>query len=258
MSLGKREPVDMLNISYTLQPYLYSNDADTRAEQIDSYIRLDRDLDRLFRSIDASGPGMDNTLIFIAGTPQSSDALPDDKKWKVPTGEFSPSRAVSLLKMNLMSIFGNGDWVVGYHDRQIYLNRALIKERGLSLDDMRRESVDFLRRMSGVTYAATVDQVVSAYPAADNPYPHPRNVDIDTAGDIFLTVAPGWVIAEESSTPATVQRYGNASSAAFILYPSISAQTITLPVDARAIAPTVAAVMRIRPPNGSQVAPLRF
>jgi hypothetical protein len=112
--------------------------------------------------------------------------------------------------------------------------------------------------MSGVTYAATVDQVVSAYPAADNPYPHPRNVDIDTAGDIFLTVAPGWVIAEESSTPATVQRYGNASSAAFILYPSISAQTITLPVDARAIAPTVAAVMRIRPPNGSQVAPLRF
>lgn len=260
MTLGSREPVDMLNLTYTVQPFMFAREADTRAELLDSYLRVDRQLDRLFRAIDASGPGMDNTLVFVAGTPAINATRPDDPKWQIPTGEFSPTRAISLLKMGLMASYGNGDWVLGYHDRQIYLNRQLIKERGKNLEEIRDEAADFLRRMSGVTHAATISEILKASPEADNPFPLPRNIDVDSSGDIFLAIAPGWVIVNESNTsaPQIVERSGNATSSAFILYPSIEPAKLTTPVDARVIAPTVARILRIRSPNGAQLPPLRF
>lgn len=263
LNMGNRQPLDMLELCYTLQPYTYSKNPDTRVESIDSYLRLDRDLERLFSAIDTNGPGMSQTLIWVAGTPTETNAATDDERWRIPTGQFTPSRAISLLKVNLMSIYGNGDWVVGYHNGQIFLNREVIQQRGLNLQEVRRETADFLRRMSGITHAATIDDVITAQPTADSPFPPARNIDIDTAGDVFLAVAPGWEIISDTPSNSgwdsgSTVRYTPASSAAFILYPDIDARVIDTPVDARIIAPTVARLLRIRSPNGAQLPPLRL
>lgn len=260
LNMGKREPVDMLELNYTLQPYTHASRPDTRVEMIDSYVRLDRDLARLFAAIDTQGPGMDKTLIWVAGTPATNASTSDEERWNIPGGEFSAERAVSLLKVNLMSIFGNGDWVSGFYNNQIYLNRDLIRQRGVDLNEVRRESADFLRRLSGVTYAITVDQAVAAAEKADSPFPPARNIDIDTAGDVIISVAPGWQIIQSnnSSTNKTVERGRAASSAAFILYPDLDPRVIDTPTDARVIAPTVARLLRIRSPNGARLAPIRL
>lgn len=260
-SMGKGSTVDMLNINYTLQPYAYATDPDARAEQLDMYMRLDGELDRLFKYVDASGPGMDRTLVFVVGTPLISSQRKDDEKFRIPTGEFSPSRALSLLKVNLMSLYGNGEWVTGYHNGQFYLNHELIKERGKDINEFRRETADFLRRLSGVNYAATIEEVVADNGSADSPFPPARNIDIDSAGDVFIAVAPGWCITDNgepnSKNQRVVRATGNTSSA-FILYPKVDARTIDTPVDARVIAPTVARLLRIRSPNGAQLPPLRL
>lgn len=260
LSMGKREPVDMLELNYTLQPYTYSSQPDTRVELLDSYLRLDRDLARLFATIEAQGPGLDKTLIWVAGTPASNASVSDEERWNIPGGEFSPERAVSLLKVNLMSLYGNGDWVTGYYNNQIYLNRELIQQRGKDLNEIRRESADFLRRLSGVTYAVTIEQAVAANGSADSPFPPARNLDIDTAGDIIISIAPGWKIVQNanSETNKTVERVRASSSAAFIMHPDVDARTIDTPVDARVVAPTVARLLRIRSPNGARLAPVRL
>lgn len=261
MKMGKGESVDMVNINYTLQPYNYGQESDSRAELMDTYLRLDRELARLFRYIDSDGPGMDRTFVFVAGTPEIGVQRRDDEKYRIPSGEFSPARAISLLKVYLMSIYGNGDWVTGYHDGQFFLNHDLIRDRGKDLDELRRESADFLRRMSGVNYSATVDEVVAETQRADSPFPPGRNVDVATAGDVFIAVAPGWSITDggdPSSKSQRVVRATGSSSAAFILYPTLKPQTISMPTDARVLAPTVARLLRIRSPNGAQLAPLRL
>ena len=38
--------------------------------------------------------------------------------FNVPAGEFHPKRATALLNMYLMAIYGQGDWVEGYHNRE--------------------------------------------------------------------------------------------------------------------------------------------
>lgn len=260
LSLGQRESTDMLNLAYTLEPFIYAREADTRAEMMDSYIKLDRDLTRLFATIDSKGPGMDNTLVFLAGTPLNNRSRRDDEKWGIPFGEFSSRKAVSLLNMYLMAIHGNGEWVSGYHDGQLFLNHKLIKERNKDLRAMRDESARFLTRMSGVTNAWTIDDVLDRR-ATERPDAMRRNTSVASAGDIFVTIAPGWQETDDDSDtdiPHTTVREASSTAPAFILIPGGKAATISTPVDARALAPTVAGVLRIRSPNGASLPRLRW
>lgn len=260
LALGRRDVTDMLALSFTLDPFPYCRDADSRPELMDSYLRLDRDLGRIFEAIDAAGPGMDKTLVFVAGTPLTRRQRRDDERWAIPYGEFSSRKAVSLLNMYLMAIHGNGEWVVGYHDSQLFLNHKLIKERGKELAPMRIEAARFLERMSGVSHAWTIDEVL-ARQASERPEAFRRNTVAASAGDVFISIAPGWQeIDDDSDTeaPVTVSRAVASTAPVFILAPQTAPRKIEIPVDARVIAPTVCRLLRIRSPNGASLPPLRL
>lgn len=253
LALGKREATDMLSLGYTLQPYIYGREADARLELMDSYLRLDRDMARLFDAIDRQDPGMDRTLVFVAGTPLTRRQRRDDEKWAVPYGEFSSRKAVSLLNMYLMAIYGNGDWVSGYHDGQLFLNHKLIKDRGKDLGELRRESARFLTRMAGVRQAWTADDVIDRR-AGEDPEVTRRNTYVPYAGDVVISIAPGWQETDDDSDterPQTIVRAGAPIAPVFIMAPGVAPRTVTTGVDARAIAPTVAGILRIRAPNGA-------
>ncbi len=257
---GKRDVTDMLSLSFTLDPFPYSRDADSRPELMDSYLRLDRDLARIFDAIDASGPGMDRTLVFVTGTPMTRRQRRDDERWAIPYGEFSSRKAISLLNMYLMAIHGNGEWVSGYHDSQLFLNQKLIKDRSQNLAEMRTEAARFMERMSGVSHAWTLDEVLASE-ASERPEAFRRNIVARNAGDIFIAISPGWQeIDDDSDTEAPVRVVRAVASTApvYILAPQVAPKTIDIPVDARVIAPTVCRILRIRSPNGASLPPLRL
>ncbi|MDE7472298.1 MAG: alkaline phosphatase family protein [Muribaculaceae bacterium] len=258
LNLGSRNEFDMLNLSYTVQPYDYTSDADGRLEQMDLYLRLDRDLANLFSAIDA-GPGMNRTLVFIAGTPRRTRTRRDDEKWAIPHGEFSPRRAMALLNVYLIAKHGNGEWINGYHDRQIFLNHELIKRNSLDESDVRRDVAQFMTRMSGITDAYTLEDIINLK-AGVNPQAVRNNTVIEKAGDVFITVAPGWQVVDQGSdfTLPMVERSGVTTSPAFLLAPTLEAKTISTPVDARVLAPTVSGILRIRSPNGASLPALKL
>ncbi len=259
LSLGSRGVTDMLSLGFNLTPYLYGREADNRIETMDAYVRLDSDIAGLIRAIE-TGPGLDRTLIFIAGTPAPAGGKRDEERWHIPSGQFSPRKAISLLNMYLMAIHGNGEWVKGYHNGYFYLNRPLLKEHGISESDMRRECADFLARMSGVSDVYTLDDIL-ARRAGDNPSALRRNISAQHAGDLLVMVNPGWEISDDSEDPAISQdesrlpvvRWQASTSPVYILAPSLPAQEINERVDARAIAPTIARQMRIRSPNAASL-----
>lgn len=257
MSLGSREVMDMLNIAYTVAPYPYTKDADNRTELMDSYIKLDAELARLFQAIDRTA-GMNNTLVFLAGTPASVTGRRDDEQWNIPSGEFSPRKAISLLNMYLMAVHGNGEWVNGYHNNQFYLNHKLIKERSADVKTLRTDAAEFLMRMSGVSKAVTLDDIISGN--ADDSKALRDNTHINHAGDVYITVNPGWETVEEQDGKEirTLSRHVATSSPVYILTPLVKAQTIETEVDACVISPTVARLLRIRSPNAASRNPMRL
>lgn len=252
LRLGTHGAMDMLNVYYTLAPFPGVKDADTRLEMLDSYLKLDIELQRLFKAIDTAA-GVGNSVVFVAGTPQQHSNTPDDPKWAVPHGEYYPRRAISLLNMYLMAIHGTGDWVTGYHNGQFYLNKDLIKEKGLDIRSIRYDAADFLLRMSGVSDAWTIDDILASR-VGTQPDLVRRNTNVNHSGDVFINVNPGWEIIEELPSGVTrrVLSRAQATTAPFlIMAPQVKPVRIDTPTDVLSIAPTVARVLRIRSPNAA-------
>lgn len=255
LKLGNHEAMDMLNIAYTLAPFIAAKDADNRIETMDSYLRLDKDLERLFAVIDDK-VGLENTFIMLAGTPLAPSNKRDDEKWGIPNGEFAPKRAISLLNMYFVAKYGNEEWVSGYHDCQLFLNRKLIQERGLDLSAMRADAADFLTRMSGVSGVWTIDDVIAGRAGA-NSAALKRNTNVNFAGDLLLAITPGWEIVEVDPSSAketrSTVRSGIMTAPVFLFSPILKPTRIIEEIDARSIAPTVARLLRIRSPNAAEL-----
>lgn len=256
--LGKHPGVDVLSLAYTLSPEpTLKSTTGGRLETLDSYVRLDRDLARLFEAIDKQ-PGHDRTVVLLAGIPSRSPGRPNDPKWGIPGGTFSAKRARSLLNMYLIALHGNGDWVSGYHDRQFYLNHELIKQRGLDLGAVRTAAADFLTRMSGISHAYTIDDITAGRTGSDSEAMR-RNIPASTAGDIVLAVAPGWEAVDDiTGAPGYMADDAYVPSPIYIIAPGTAPRTIGEPVDVRRVAPTVARILRIRAPNAASLPPLKL
>lgn len=257
--LGAHDGPDIISLSYTLEPFAYSKNPDNRYELIDSYYRLDRDLNRLLDVIDKK-VGLPNALVFIASTPAATRSRRDDEKWRIPYGEFSTRKAISLLNLYLIAIYGNGNWVQGYHNGEFFLNQALIKQENRNLTEVREQAASLLSQMAGVESAYTLDDVISNRTGAHLGEATRRNTNLATAGDVKVKVMPGWAILDDFNNPVAkpdnVEREQATTAPFMIMAPGLAAQKINYSVDARQIAPTVMRILRIRSPNGASLPPL--
>lgn len=256
LNLGtKGDAIDMLNIGYTAAPYKAVKDGDFRLELEDSYIRLDGQLSRLFDAIDKY-VGLDHTFVYLTSTGYYDDAVVDDPKYRIPTGEFSVKRAISLLNSYLTAKYGNGSYVDTYSRGHVYLDRKEIEAKQLRLDEVAQEARDFLVRMSGVSDAYTMgDIMTSALPGMEALR---LGTDPKTGGDVVLEFNSGWRVNDDTRFPGDVQvvRSSMVLSPAFFMGAGLKPQIISTPVDVTSIAPTVTQTLRIRAPSGAMGKPL--
>ena len=244
-----------LSLEYSLAPLSFDYDGDNRPELIDSYVRLDNEIGRLLDSIDKEF-GEGNSVVFLASTGYSHEPEIPEEAAKIPTGEITLRQVESLLNSFLSATHGNSDYVTLIKDGRIYLNKKEIERKGINLQDIRKEVKEFLLRMSGVRDAVAIDEILRS----DSPKAKDigLGVDVKNAADIFIFFAPGWTVTDDNAYPATTEKVRLASPAtpAFILAPDLLPITINTPVEATALAPTIASVIKIRGPNAAGDRPL--
>ena len=252
------DAVSMLNVSYSLSPDLPNTPGRRRAEIMDAYVRLDASLASLIQAVEKQF-GQGNVAVMVAGLPGSFRDGPDDEKWRIPYGQFSIKRANALLNMYLMSKHGNGQWVDGYHNRHFYLNHKLIAEKNLDLPSLRAEAADFLGRMAGISTVYPIESITAARAGAD-PEALKRNTSLSHSGDVVIEVNPGWEVVDDpnASRPGDVMRHAQLPAPLFIMAPGVAAEDISVPLDARKVAPTIARLLRIRSPNGAALPALNL
>lgn len=261
LALGTHDGTDVLNITYDLKPYPYTKTAENRLELADAYLKLDADIARLLKAVDRQA-GPENSIVFIAATPPANTRRRDDEKWNIPAGQFSTRRAISLLNLYLMAIHGNGDWVTAYYDNAFHLNAKLAEEHGTDIKNLREQAADFLKRMSGVERAYTIDAILAGNAPVDDREGLRRNTVVQHAGDVYIKIQPGWQIADDANGLQQNTPYiaidALDTAPVYIMAPGLAHDIIQHTVDARRIAPTIAGQMHIRPPNGAALPPLRL
>ena len=256
LGLGKTgDRTDVLNLGYSLGAYPSSNNSSYRYELEDAYLRLDKDLERLLDELDKQ-VGKDNVLIYLASTGYFVEPGVDNEKYRLPGGTFSVKRAISLLNAYLSAKYGNGAYVTQYADSQIFLSKQALEEKNLDPVKIAEESRDFLVRMSGVADAYTISDLSRT--SMSHLEAQRRAIDPKTAGDIILDFNPGWTVVDDNRFPSVTKENKTTyyQAPAFIMGHGISPQKIDHTVEAIAIAPTLARIMRIRPPNSAGAKPL--
>ncbi|MCM1319818.1 MAG: alkaline phosphatase family protein [Muribaculaceae bacterium] len=259
LKLGNRgDAIDMLCVGYTVAPFKYVKDGDYRLELEDAYLRLDRDLERLLTAVDKS-VGLNNAIILLMSTGYYDDATIDDEKYRIPSGTFSSKRAVSLLNAFLTARHGQGNYVSAWHEGTVWLNRSLAETRGLSVEELARESKEFLAKMSGVESVYTISDLLSS----TSPIEEALRLSIDPKGDVDLIVeiSPGWLMSDDTGYPVETRpiRRGLYPAPAFIMGNGVpAALEVSDPISATSLVPTLSGLLHLRQPNGATTPPLLF
>ena len=247
----------MINIEYSLAPYSFDSDDDGRAELVDSYMRLDAELARLFEAIDKSY-GIDNAVIFLSSTGYAAEPALPEAAARIPEGEVSLKKAESLLNAYLSATHGNGDYVAIIDNGKLYLDAKEIERKGIDISKIRSEAKLFLLRMEGVSYVLSLEDILSS--GSERARELSLTLDYKNQPDLFLFFTPGWTVTDDNAYPVTSEkiRLSAPSTPAFILAPDIESQRVESAVDATVLAPTVSSILRIRAPNGASAKPLNL
>lgn len=248
---GATSVTDMVNVAYSLAPYRYGADGNARTELTDAYLRLDAQIGRLIDAIDRK-VGRGNALIWVSSTGYFDDALPADERYRIPGGEFSARKARSLLNSYLSAKFGSGAYVSAIRDGQIFFDRQAIEQMRLDSDKVIADARQFVIKMSGVSDARTLAEVLS--PRTEREENLRLGLDPRICGDIIVDFTPGWTVSYDETLPAQQKtvRENVVMTPAMIIAPGLSPVKISTPTDATALAPTVAGLLHIRSPNGAR------
>ncbi|WP_282039482.1 alkaline phosphatase family protein [Saccharicrinis aurantiacus] len=190
---GKDEYTDFVSINFTCKPKVLKGSKNSLlcAEQEDMLLRLDQEIASLLKVIE-SQIGTEHTLIMLTSTP-SQRYMPEQMKAQgMEGGSFNGKKISALLNLYLMALHGQGKWVLGYHDRQFYLNHDLIKKEGLKSSDLRDEASEFLLDVAGI------DKTISGSLLRTNTYTHGLFKEMqdsyayNRSGDIMISLLSGW------------------------------------------------------------------
>lgn len=252
--IGQDAAPDLLTLSYYAGNYDHKPDTEYAMEIQDMYVRLDNSIGDLLDLIDRK-IGLRNILFFITSTGYTDPEPVDPVKYKIPGGEFHIKRCAALLNMYLMALYGQGQYVETYYDRQIYLNHKLIEERKLNLVEVMTRSSEFVVQMSGVQNAYSAQRLLlGAWTPKIGKIRNTYNPNC--SGDIYVEVMPGWSVVNEYSQKIEVVREAYTAAPLVFMGFDVKPEKLYSPVKITSIVPTLAHFMRIRAPNACSEAPM--
>jgi hypothetical protein len=254
--LGKDDVTDFLSICYTATDYIGHKFGPSSVEMADAVFRLDRDIENLLKYV-IDSLGKKNVLIYFTSAHGISEIPGVLESNRIPSGYFRPNQALQLLRSYLNAVYGEGDWVKGYNEKQIYLNRTLIEDAKIPLDEVQKKVARFIVQFSGVASAYPY----SVFETSDFGNGNMKRIINDfspqRSGDVIVTLNSGWVEKEDSYVASSNSPYEYDTHVPLIWYGwSMNRATITRKVNLTDIAATLSWLCKVPLPNACTGEPM--
>jgi len=260
--LGQDEVTDFLGVSFSTTDYVGHLFGPSSLEAEDNLLRLDRTLADLFAYVDKA-VGLKHTLIVLSADHGGPEAPGFMKSFGIDSGFVSPGRwdkAPSIER--LKKEFGIGQKLItSFFPPYLYLDRDLIKQKGLDLEEVERAVAKEIMGIKGVALA------VSSSALQDNRLPNTflnraalRSFNAKRSGDILILFEPQYFINHYQGE-VVAANHGGAwvyDSYVPIVFAGgdIKQQRVYRRVEPKDIASTLSAVSGTRYPSGSTGNPL--
>lgn len=255
-NLGKDDITDFISVCYTSTDYIGHRFGPSSYEMADAIFRLDREIDDLLKYL-LETLGKKNILVYFTSSHGISEIPGILESNRIPSGYFRQDQALYLLRSYLKATYGDGDWVKGYSEKQVFLNRTLIEDAKLPLEEVQKKVARFLVQFSGVAAAYPY----SAFEANDfnngNLKRIMNNFNPQRSGDVIITLNSGWVEKEGDNVTNHNSPYDYDSHVPLIWYGwSVNRASVTRKVNMTDIAATLSSLCKIPFPNACTGEPL--
>jgi predicted AlkP superfamily pyrophosphatase or phosphodiesterase len=254
--LGKDEIPDFLSICYSSTDYIGHRFGPSSVETADAILRLDKNIETLLTYLN-DNLGKKNILIYFTSAHGVSEVPSVMGDVRIPAGYFNHNQALQLLRSYLNAIYGEGDWVRGFSERQIFLNRMLIEDARIPIEDIQKKTARFLIQFTGVASAFPY----YAFEANDFGNGHLRRIvnsfSPQRSGDVIITLNPGWVEKEGDQLTNHNSPYEYDSHVPLIWYGwTVNRSTVMRKVNMTDIAATLSSLCRVPYPNACSGEPI--
>ncbi len=248
-SLGKGNVPDFLTISFSSTDYIGHWFGINSIELEDTYLRLDRDIAELLAFLD-NNYGKDNVLVFLTADHGAANNTLYSHDHNLPGALFDGKSVIDSLSLFLNRTYGKGGFILDYINQSVYLDRAVISEKHLSVEEVEKSCVSFLSPLKGVANVTTSVSLESC----DSPFGYDkmiqRGYNKKRSGDVILTLMPGWMEWKATGTTHG-SPYSYDTHVPLIFYGwHVKSGVHDAPVSITDIAPTISNLLHIQAPSG--------
>jgi len=255
-NLGRDEITDYLSVCYSATDYIGHRFGPSSVEMGDAILRLDDEIRYLLSYLNDS-IGKRNILIYFTSSHGISE-IPSVLEYnRIPSGYFRQNQALQLLRSYMNAVYGEGDWIKGYSERQVFLNRTLIEDARLPLDEVQKKVTRFLVQFTGVAAAYPYSAFESNDFGDGNLKRIMNNFNPQRSGDVIITLNPGWVEKEGDYVTNHNSPYEYDSHVPLIWYGwVINRENVSRKVNIADIAATLSSLCKVPYPNACTGQPL--
>nr|WP_321224920.1 alkaline phosphatase PafA [uncultured Psychroserpens sp.] len=255
--LGQDDITDVLTVSFSATDYVGHNFGVSSKEIEDTYIRLDKDLERFFKFLDQN-VGEGNYTVFLTADHGAVEVPSYLQSMKIPSGYLNNKETRTRFTDYLNARFKDSNFIENISNDQIFLNRKRIDSLGLNINQVQESMVNEL-----INYPH-VEKVFSAHTMTTSNFTTgiesllQNGYNQKRSGDIILVADPAYIsYGKTGSTHGSGLNYDTHVPLLFFGKGINHGETYDKTVIPD-IAPTMSALLGISFPNAATGKPLGF
>ncbi|MBQ0787203.1 MAG: alkaline phosphatase family protein [Oceanihabitans sp.] len=255
--LGQDAITDVLAVSFSSTDYVGHNFGVNSKEVQDTYLRLDKDIERLIVALDAK-VGKGEYTLFLTSDHGAVDVPSYLQSVHIPSGYFSSKDFKSKLNTFISKRFGASDLLENGSNNQIFLNRERIALLGLNLETVQEALVNEVITYKNIdkAYSATTMRTTDFTSGIEELLQNGFNQK--RSGDVLVVYDPAVIsYGKTGSTHGSGLNYD--THVPLLFYgKGINQGSTFKKTNITDVAPTISALLGTSFPNGATGIPLEF
>ena len=249
-NMGKNQQTDFLAVSFSSPDKVGHTFGPNSIEVQDVYLRMDQDFADLFTFLD-SWTGKGNYTVFLTADHGVTDVPGFSTEHRMNSGLLNIGAIKNNVTKALEEAFGAGDYIRSSENYQLYLNHPTLLAKKIKVEDVHQVVRQALLPVPGV---ADVLNLANLGSSSLNDYQlelYKNLVNAKRSGDLQILMQPGWFSGGSTGT-SHGSPYNGDTHVPLLFYgwgipKGETLRRTTIPD----IAPTIAALLHLLPPNGT-------
>lgn len=206
-SLGQDAITDFLAVSFSSTDYVGHKFGVGSKEIQDTYLRLDRDLVRLFEALDEK-VGSGEYTVFLTADHAAIEVPAYMKDKKIPAGYISFKEISKEMNEWAKFRFGSGDLIKNMSNNQIFLDHKVLNNLELNPKDVQEAFAQELLRFKEIGKTYTAYQMWQNEYTKGIPYILQNGYNQKRSGDILFTLKNNFIsYSKTGSTHGSAEIY---------------------------------------------------